>query len=152
MTVNLLPPCGKISFVSADNGFEKIIEKYGIIHVAGIKKAEGEETTLTVSVTPDTQADRQLISWEGTTVAPRSDNLRATVPVDIAERRVVRIKFSNKLCKEIWGLPVWVDLTVKIAGALSPENNAESLQANEPRPFGWSNRAVYPETDVVFSD
>ena len=154
MQVNLLPACSTIAFVSADNDFNEMQSNTPeLIHVAGVKKAAGQKTTLTIALNPDTPANRQKISWEGATVVPGSGNLKATVPVDLSERRIVKVKFDGQPCKEIWVWPIWVDLEVRIVGALSPENNALNLRANlelvPPRPFGWQDAVTWPWPDDI---
>ena len=71
------------------------------------------------------------------------------MPVDTAVLRIVKVKYSNVLCKEIWVWPIWVDLEVKIAGSLDPDNHALNVNATAARPFGWQDRATRL-TDVLW--
>ncbi len=97
----LHPACTKLSFVSASNGFQQMPDANtpGLINVAGVKKAAGQMTTLTVAVSAG--LDPSQVSWEGATVVLGSNNLQATVPVDTAVLRIVKVKYANVLCKEI---------------------------------------------------
>ena len=146
ITLNIIR-CGSVSVTSASNDFIIGLPFDGIVNVVGVRKPSGT-TTISISVDPDTPASRAKISWEGATVVPGSDNLQATVPVNVSERKQVKVLFDGKPCQEIWVWPIWVDLNVKIEGELSPDNKSNLIEAKGAKPFGWPDNVTYQTPDT----
>ncbi|MCH8048403.1 MAG: Ig-like domain-containing protein [Planctomycetes bacterium] len=121
--------------VTADEGYEKVGDTW-VLNVVGPLKDAGTNVELTITIDPNTQANRDALTWEGATVVtgvPDSEkNLKATVPVDVSVRKTVVVKHNLHPCREIRVWPVWA----RIGGfrgenaqgqAVSPENNAAAL-------------------------
>lgn len=87
-----------------------VVGNQNILHFVTPKGSSGSKVTLTATISPDTTANREMVTWEGATPNP-SNPLQATVPKDAASKKVVKIKLNGVVAKE---LRVWVVWATKL--------------------------------------
>lgn len=95
---NIAPSVTEITASEATK-ITKIKGNSKIVHFVTPKVEEVNDTvTLTATISPDTQAIRNNISWEGAT-ENSSNPLKASVSKTSASKNVVKIKYTNKVLK-----------------------------------------------------
>lgn len=106
------------------------------MNIVGVKKGPSEVITLTLVLADG--ADSGKVSWTGAT--PVAGNpLQATVPADQAVRQRVAVRYDDTDCREIFVWPVWVEVTIRTTGNLSPDNVASLIKNGN-----WPNTVAHP--------
>lgn len=114
--------------VTADEGYEQVGDTWEL-NVVGPLKDAGTNVELTITIDPDTPANRAALTWDGATVVGMSDNLKATVPVNVSVRKTVVVKHNDHPCREIRVWPVWA----RIGGFRGENAQGQALNsANNP--------------------
>lgn len=96
----------RVDSVSADKQYEKVGDTGSKWNVVGVKGSAGDAVTLTLTITPDTTATRNAVSWTGATVDP-NNKLKATVPIHQSVRKDVTVNVAGNPCREIQVWPTW---------------------------------------------
>jgi hypothetical protein len=110
--------------VTAVNGIKvnSAVGNQNFIHFVTPKGTTGQVVTLTATITPGDQNSINQITWEGAT-QDASNKLKATVPKNVADRKIVKIKVGTTVIKELRVWIVWATISASVI----------PIQYNEPR-------------------
>jgi hypothetical protein len=104
-------------------GATEVTAKLGnsdIIHFVTAKGSTNDLVTLTATISPDNQANRNKINWDGATESANNP-LVATVSKSSAAKHVVKIKYNGSTKKELRVWVVWAT-TTSANVAINPTN------------------------------
>jgi hypothetical protein len=90
-----------------------------IIHFVTPKGSTNDLVTLTATISPDNQANRNKINWDGATESANNP-LVATVSKSSAAKNVVKIKYSGNTIKELRVWVVWATITSSLDFPITP--------------------------------
>ena len=125
-----------------------------LIHFVTAKGASGSTVTLTATLTPDTQANRAKVDWEGAT-ENGSNPLQAAVSKDTAAKHVVKIKIDGQVVKELRVWVVWATLSGGVASPtvtplFTPTTNRRT--GTSIQPVFNSTATIAPSTLITDTD
>ncbi len=123
----------KISPTDSNNK-PQILGNPGINHFVTPKGAANDKVTLTATISPDTQANRDNIDWEGATEDP-SNPLKATVSKASTSKNVVKIKYNNSVLKELRVWVIWSTIAVSNAPQINSVPNVGTGNPTGPALF-----------------
>ena len=124
----------RVTGVTEVHAHYQVNENYLRFNVVGPKSSTEDDTiTLTITIDPNTPANRALISWSGAATQVPGNTLQATVPIDESTRQDCYVLFNGALCKEITVWPVWATIgnfrgDNATGQPLSPDNNPANGQ------------------------